>query len=178
MGSWRKRSEVSRQTQQQATSFSIFSKDLHIFLPDLLVLPAPKTTCRALVLTWTLGLGTPGWGHRFRKGDAKLLTTCPPPVPALGLTSLKGGREGEPGGRLTCPPGQPSSQLLAPRLAQPGALVRLGVGANCRLQPISVPLPGGAPAGVAGHRVRSPALSGNLRYLGLILNPLPLLYRW
>ena len=76
----------------------MFSKDLHIFLPDLLVLPAPKTKCRALVLTWTLGVGTPGWGHRFRKGDAKLLTTCPlppqTPIPALGLTSLKGGRRG------------------------------------------------------------------------------------
>lgn len=82
MGGWRKReSEASRKTQQEAASFSIFSKDLHIFLRDLLVLPAPKTKCRALVLTWTLGVGTPGWGHRFRKGDAKLLTTCPPPHP-------------------------------------------------------------------------------------------------
>ena len=83
MGGWRKReSEASRETQQEATSFSIFSKDLHIFLPDLLVLPTPKTKCRALVLTWTLGVGTPGWGHRFRKGDAKLLTTCPPTPPS------------------------------------------------------------------------------------------------
>lgn len=60
--------------------------------------------------------------------------------------------------------------------AQPEALVRLWVGADC-LRPTSIGLPGATPAG-AGHRAQSLALSRDPRHLDLISNPFSLLYRW
>lgn len=133
------------------------SPTLSILTPGPAGAPHPQDEMPALVLTWTLCTGTPGWGRRFREGDARPLTTCPPPAPALGLTSLRGKGEGEasrPPGRS---PGQPASSWpreghgLGPRCGW-------GVGRGCRLGPISVPLPGETSAGVEGPRVQSPAV--------------------
>lgn len=91
MGDWRKReSEAARVTQQEAESFHIDPRPGEA--------PHPQGEAPALVVTWTLGVVTPGWGHWFRERDARPLTTCPPPAPALGLTSLRG-EGGKTGGR-------------------------------------------------------------------------------
>lgn len=162
--------EAAGVTQQEAESSHIDPD------PDGAPHP-PKMKCPLWSLPGPGALVTPGWGLRFGEGDARPLTTCPPPAPALGLTSLRGEQEREPVGRPASHLGsQPAPGPETGTAWGPGAAG--GRGAGCRLGLISVPLPVKTSAGGAGHRVRSPAQSRDPRHLDLISNPLPLLYRW
>jgi hypothetical protein len=68
--------ERVRPPEKQQASESFFS----LLTPDLSrTLPLRRSAL--LVLTWTLGVGTPAWGHRFKEGDARPLTTCPLALP-------------------------------------------------------------------------------------------------